>query len=101
MNASRILAVARRIAQGFRRDERTLGLIFVVPIVITALLGWVIRDQKELTVGVVIVNEAGPPGQRIVDALTIGDDRRPGRDRSRLDRRDEGRRRGGLAGRER
>ena len=70
MSASRILAVARRIAQGFRRDERTLGLIFVVPIVITALLGWVIRDQKDLTVGVVIVNEAGAPGQRIVDALT-------------------------------
>ena len=31
MSARRILAVARRIAQGFRRDERTLGLIFVVP----------------------------------------------------------------------
>ncbi len=70
MSASRILAVARRIAQGFRRDERTLGLIFIVPIVITALLGWVIRDQKDVTVQVVIVNEAGAPGQRIVDALT-------------------------------
>ncbi len=70
MSLSRILAVARRIAQGFRRDERTLGLIFVVPIVITALLGWVIRDQRDVTVGVVIVNEAGAPGQWIVDALT-------------------------------
>lgn len=69
MSAVRILAVARRIIQGFRRDERTLGLIFVVPIVITALLGWVIRDQKDVTVQAVIVNEAGVPGQRIVDAL--------------------------------
>lgn len=50
MSGSRILAVARRIIQGFRRDERTLGLIFVVPIVVTALLGWVIRDQKENTI---------------------------------------------------
>ena len=70
MSGGRILAVARRIAQGFRRDERTLGLVFVVPIVITALLGWVLRDQKDATVAVVIVNEAGAPGQRIVDALT-------------------------------
>ncbi|MEO8207501.1 MAG: hypothetical protein ABI598_00590, partial [Chloroflexota bacterium] len=75
MNASRVLAVARRIIQGFRRDERTLGLIFVVPIVITALLGWMIRDQKDVTVGAIIVNGAGAPGQRLVDALitaTIG-----------------------------
>jgi len=70
VSGGRILAVARRIAQGFRRDERTLGLVFVVPIVITALLGWVLRDQKDATVAVVIVNEAGAPGQRIVDALT-------------------------------
>ncbi len=70
MSAMRILAVARRIIQGFRRDERTLALIFVVPIVVTALLGWVIRDQKDITVQVVMVNEAGLAGQRIVDALT-------------------------------
>ena len=50
MSGTRILAVARRIVRGFRRDERTLGLIFVVPIVVTALLGWVIRDQKESTI---------------------------------------------------
>ncbi|MBI2763484.1 MAG: ABC transporter permease [Chloroflexi bacterium] len=70
MSIVRILAVARRIIQGFRRDERTLGLIFVVPLVVTALLGWVIRDQKDVTVEVVMVNSAGPPGQRIIDALT-------------------------------
>ncbi|MEO8463301.1 MAG: ABC transporter permease [Chloroflexota bacterium] len=71
MNATRVLAVARRIVQGFRRDERTLGLIFVVPIVITALLGWMIRDQKDVTIGVVIANEAGAPGQQLIDTLTI------------------------------
>jgi len=70
VSASRIFAVARRIAQGFRRDERTLGLVFVVPIVVTALLGWVLGDQKDVPVEVLVVNQAGPAGQRIVDAMT-------------------------------
>jgi ABC-2 type transport system permease protein len=72
MSPRRILAIARRIAQGFRRDERTLALMFVVPLVVTALLGWVLSDQKEETIGVVIVNEAGAIGDRIVAALTEG-----------------------------
>ena len=45
MNLRRTLAISRRIANQFRRDERTLALVFVAPIVIIALLGWVIRDQ--------------------------------------------------------
>jgi ABC-2 type transport system permease protein len=70
MSLRRILAIARRIAQGFRRDERTLGLMFVVPLVVTALLGWVLNEQVDQVVDVMVVNEAGEPGQRIVDALT-------------------------------
>lgn len=69
MSLSRILAVARRVAQGFRRDERTLGLMFVAPLVITGLLGWVMRDQTDDVVEVVIVNEAGQIGDRIASAL--------------------------------
>jgi len=69
VSVSRILAIARRIAQGFRRDERTLGLMFVVPLVVTALLGWVLRDTKDTTVGVWIVNEAGAPAERFIDAF--------------------------------
>ena len=45
MSLRRTLAISRRIAEQFRRDERTLALLFVAPIVILALLGWVIRDQ--------------------------------------------------------
>jgi ABC-2 type transport system permease protein len=71
MSLRRIAAVARRIAQGFRRDERTLALVFVVPLVVTALLGWVLRDQKDTVTRVEVVNDAGPIGQRIVDALTV------------------------------
>ena len=69
MSPSRILAIARRIAQGFRRDERTLGLMFVVPLVVTALLGWVLSEQVDEVVDVAIVNEAGDVGDRIVDAM--------------------------------
>jgi len=46
VNARRILAISRRIASQFRRDHRTVALLFVVPLVVTALLGWVIRDQE-------------------------------------------------------
>ena len=70
MNPRRVAAVAKRIAQGFRRDERTLGLMFVVPLVVTGLLGWVVRDTHDSNVEVMIVNEAGDAGKRIVDALT-------------------------------
>jgi ABC-2 type transport system permease protein len=70
VSPSRILAIARRIAQGFRRDERTLGLMFVVPLAVTALLGWVLQDTKDTVVDIVVVNEAGAIGDRIVTALT-------------------------------
>ena len=74
MNLGRTLAIARRIAEFFRRDHRTLALMFVAPIVIMGLLGWVIRDQKPPTSTVAIVNDAGPVGAvakgHISDALT-------------------------------
>ena len=69
MSLRRILAIARRIAQGFRRDERTLGLMVVVPLVVTALLGWVLSEQVDEIVDVAIVNEAGEVGDRIVTAM--------------------------------
>jgi ABC-2 type transport system permease protein len=70
VSARRVLAVARRIAQGFRRDERTLGLMFVVPLVVTLLLGWVLRDQQNGSVAIEVVNPAGAVGTKVVDALS-------------------------------
>ena len=74
MNLRRTLAIARRIAEFFRRDHRTLALMFVAPIVIMGLLGWVIRDEKPPVSSVAIVNDAGPAGALILghvsDALT-------------------------------
>jgi ABC-2 type transport system permease protein len=74
VNLHRTLAIARRIAEFFRRDHRTLALMFVAPIVIMGLLGWVIRDEKPSVSTVAIVNDAGPAGGpalvHVSDALT-------------------------------
>jgi ABC-2 type transport system permease protein len=72
VNPSRVAAVARRIAEGFRRDRRSLALLIVAPLVIVALLGWVLRDQQQASVEIYAVNEAGPIGDRIVAALQAG-----------------------------
>ncbi|MGI8998644.1 MAG: ABC transporter permease [Candidatus Limnocylindria bacterium] len=72
MNARRTLAISRRIADLFRRDHRTLALVFVAPIVIMALLGWVIRDQDAPATRLAAVTPAGPAGdigrQRLQEA---------------------------------
>jgi len=74
VNARRTLAISRRIADFFRRDERTLALVFVAPIVIMGLLGWVIRDQAPTTTRIAVVTPAGPQGdagrQQFEDAVT-------------------------------
>ena len=73
MSLRRVFAISRRIADLFRRDHRTLALMFVAPIVIMALLGWVIRDQAPSHTDVAIVNDAGPVGdiakQTIIETL--------------------------------
>lgn len=65
----RVAAIARRIAEQFRRDHRSLGLVFVAPIVILALLGWVMRDQHPPTTRLGIVNMAGDVGAVIAQRL--------------------------------
>ncbi|HEY7600789.1 MAG TPA: ABC transporter permease, partial [Candidatus Limnocylindrales bacterium] len=69
MNVRRTLAISRRIADLFRRDHRTLALVFVAPIVIMALLGWVIRDQAPPTTRVAVVNLAGSGGELAAGAI--------------------------------
>jgi len=69
VSARRTLAISRRIADLFRRDHRTLALLFVAPIVILALLGWVIRDQQLPPTRLAIINEAGAVGETVVGQL--------------------------------
>jgi len=61
MNLHRVAAVFVRIVAQFRRDPRTLALLFVAPIAIIALLGWVLSSSGATTVRVAVVNESGNP----------------------------------------
>ena len=65
MNLRRTFAISRRIANAFKRDERSLALMFVAPIVVLGLLGWVIRGQGEPETRLAVVNDAGAPSERI------------------------------------
>jgi len=49
MNATRVRAVIRRIIDQFRHDRRSLALLFLVPIVISGLLGWIMTSQATPT----------------------------------------------------
>ena len=68
MSGHRIAAITRRLLQGFRRDRRTLALLFVAPLVILGLLGYMLRNSATPAVGV--VNEdSGPLGAVVASAL--------------------------------
>jgi ABC-2 type transport system permease protein len=75
MNARRVGAVFIRIVAQFRRDPRTLALLFVAPLAIIALLGWVLSSSSVSSVKVAVVNEAsqkavgGVVASRLEDAL--------------------------------
>ena len=58
MNPLRVAAVFRRIVAQFRRDPRSLALLFVAPIAIIALLGWVLSSQGSATARVAVVDES-------------------------------------------
>jgi len=47
VNLSRVQALAARIVRGMRRDRRTLALIVIVPLVVMALIGYLVGDNKE------------------------------------------------------
>ena len=69
MNLRRTFAISRRIASQFRRDHRTLALMFIAPLVILGLLGWVIRDQTADPARLAVVNQAGAAGDVARDAI--------------------------------
>ncbi|HEX9989472.1 MAG TPA: ABC transporter permease [Chloroflexia bacterium] len=75
MSFPRIMAITGRIIGQFRRDHRSLGLVFIVPIVVMSILGYVLRAQESRTVNVAVVNEDKPPAgqtsmaQPVIDTL--------------------------------
>lgn len=66
MSPRRAGAVARRIVLGFRRDHRTLGLLFVAPIVILTLVGALWGTSAAGTVDVVATGDVNP---QLIEAL--------------------------------
>lgn len=77
MSASRIVAVARRIALGFRRDHRSLGLLLVAPLVVLSLVGavWGSTAQPTPDVGVATDRFSLPAAvaERVIDAFVSSD----------------------------
>ena len=66
MNPLRVAAVFRRIIAQFRRDPRSLALLYLAPIGIIALLGWVLSSSQTTTARVAIVDESGQPAGALV-----------------------------------
>jgi ABC-2 type transport system permease protein len=69
MSGHRLFAFFRRVAQEIRRDHRSVALLFVVPIVMTGLITFIVREGQSPVVDAVVVNEAGPPGAIAIRAL--------------------------------
>lgn len=70
MSPRRVLAVTRRIVDLFRHDHRSLALVVVAPLVVTALLGWVVRGSASGPVRLLVVDaDQGPAGASFMAAL--------------------------------
>jgi ABC-2 type transport system permease protein len=69
MSAHRVRAITVRLLEGFRRDRRTLALLFVAPIVILALLGYLLRGSTSSPAVGIANQDTGPIGATVADAL--------------------------------
>jgi ABC-2 type transport system permease protein len=69
MSLRRVAALTRRLLQGFRRDRRTVALLFVAPIVILGLLGYLMRGSATAPEVGIANQDSGPLGGVIVNAL--------------------------------
>ncbi len=73
MSPRRIAAVAERIALGFRRDRRSLGLLFVAPLVVLSLVGAVWGSTAQQIPNVAIASDRftlpAVLNTRVIDAL--------------------------------
>jgi ABC-2 type transport system permease protein len=69
MSGRRVLALFRRVAQEIRRDHRSVALLFVVPIVMTGLVAFIVREGQSPAVTAIVVNDAGLRGEIVTTAL--------------------------------
>jgi ABC-2 type transport system permease protein len=69
MSGHRVAAITRRLLQQFRRDRRTLALLFVAPLVILGLLGYLIRGSSSSPAVGIANEDQGPLGGMFASAL--------------------------------
>ena len=69
MSGHRVAAITRRLLQQFRHDRRTLALLFVAPLVILGLLGYLIRGGTSAPDVGIANQDQGPVGATIASAL--------------------------------
>ena len=69
MSGHRIRAVTRRVLFQFRRDRRTLALLFIVPLLILTLFWYLLRGGGGHTAVGVVNEDQGPLGARIAASI--------------------------------
>src|SRR5258708_16191229 len=69
MGGHRVGAITRRLLEQFRRDRRTLALLFVAPLVILGLLGYLIRGSLSSPAVGIANEDTGPLGAMFAAAL--------------------------------
>ena len=69
MDLRRVRAVAKRIVLAFRRDHRSLGLLFVAPILVLSLVGAVWGSSTERVPTVVVATDRFDLPRPIIDRL--------------------------------
>ncbi|HYW24420.1 MAG TPA: ABC-2 transporter permease [Terriglobales bacterium] len=69
MSARRTLAITRRLLEQFRRDRRTLGLLFVAPVLILTLFYFLLRGGGGQPAMGVVNQDQGPLGAAVTQEL--------------------------------
>jgi ABC-2 type transport system permease protein len=69
MNARRLRAIFRRVAQEIRRDRPSLALLFVAPVLMTGLVTFIVRESQTPSVDAVVVSGSGPAGAAVAAGL--------------------------------
>ncbi|HVH63776.1 MAG TPA: ABC transporter permease [Candidatus Dormibacteraeota bacterium] len=69
MSGRRVAAITRRLLEGFRRDRRTLALLFVAPLIILGLLGYLMRGSSTAPAVGIDNQDSGPVGSTVAAAL--------------------------------
>ena len=70
MSGHRVRAITKRLLQGFRRDRRTLALLFVAPLVILGLLGYLMRGSSTAPTVGIANQDSGPLGAVVAKTLS-------------------------------